>query len=120
MPKSIRDDEQDVHDAFTRALTLAKVDEPQPFATFERALWTAMLELGRALVVLFLARRAGRLRPVAYEHERVAYVLDLDKPYPPVLDEHGDLGVLRALSIEPHHRRRGHGAALAAFVLRLA
>ncbi len=37
-----------------------------------------------------------------------------------VLDEHGDVGVLRALSIDPPYRRRRHGTALAAFVIRLA
>ena len=37
-----------------------------------------------------------------------------------VLDEHGDVGVLRGLSIDPPYRRRRHGTALAAFVIRLA
>jgi hypothetical protein len=80
VPKSIQDHEQDVHEAFERALSLACVEGPQPFTTFERGLWSALLGLGRALVGLFLARQAARLRPTAYELGRVSYVLDVDKP----------------------------------------
>jgi hypothetical protein len=43
--------------------------------TFERDLWTRMLALGRALMAVFLARRAGALRATLYQRDGVAYEL---------------------------------------------
>ena len=43
--------------------------------TFERDLWTGMLALGRALVALFLVRRAWALRPTVYGHAGLTYEL---------------------------------------------
>jgi hypothetical protein len=46
------------------------------FARFERRLWTEVLALGRAVVALYLVRRAGRPRSVDYLHEGQRYRLD--------------------------------------------
>lgn len=77
MGQSIRDLEQNVHAVVSRALTLAKSAKSQRFADVERTLWTTLLELGRAFVAIFLAEQAARLRARAYEHDGVAYELDL-------------------------------------------
>ena len=70
---SIRDLEQNVHTIVSRALTLAKSAKSQRFAEFERALWATMLELGRALVAVFLSQQVARLRSQAYVRDGVAY-----------------------------------------------
>jgi hypothetical protein len=75
--ESIRDLEQNVHAVFSRALTLAKSAKSQRFGEFEQSLWTTLLELGRALVAVFLSHQAARLRARTYEHEGVAYELDV-------------------------------------------
>jgi hypothetical protein len=75
--ESIRDLEQNVHAVFSRALTLAKSAKSQRFGDFERALWITLLELGRALVAVFLSQQATRLRARAYEHDGVPYELDV-------------------------------------------
>jgi hypothetical protein len=51
-----------------RDAALALVDDPamQTLAQFERALWTALLTLGRALIAQFLARRSARPRASIY------------------------------------------------------
>lgn len=79
MHESITSHHQRVQRAFESVLTLADTQQPQSLVAFERALWTAILGLGRALVALFLARQAARLRPAHYQHEGVDYVLDVDK-----------------------------------------
>jgi len=43
--------------------------------TFERDLWTRILALGRALMSLFLARRAWALRPTVYQRSGATYEL---------------------------------------------
>lgn len=80
MGESIRDLEQNVHAVFSRALMLAKSAKSQQFGEFERSLWTTLLELGRALVTVFLAHQAARLRTRTYEHEGVTYELDVRRP----------------------------------------
>lgn len=42
-------------------------------AAVEGPLWSALLALGRALMVLFFARQSARLRPTRYEHEGKSY-----------------------------------------------
>lgn len=51
-----------------RDAVMALVDDPamETLAQFERALWTALLALGRALVAQFLARRSARPRASSY------------------------------------------------------
>src|SRR5690606_30950161 len=58
-----------------RAVQWADRDDATKFHEFETGLWSRLLELGRALVVLFLARQAARKRPKRYEHDGRTYVL---------------------------------------------
>jgi hypothetical protein len=78
--ESIRDLEQNVHTVFLRALALAKCAKSQRFGEIERSLWSTLLELGRALVAVFLSRQAARPRGRSYVHDGVEYELDLRKP----------------------------------------
>lgn len=57
------------------AAVLALVDDPaqQTLAQFERALWSALMTLGRALVMAFLARRTAQAHRAAYEHDGVCW-----------------------------------------------
>jgi hypothetical protein len=64
---------KEVQEAFEKALAAAETAEPQPLAAVETALWTLILALGRALVALYLARRAGRPRPACYEVNGKSY-----------------------------------------------
>lgn len=66
--KSIEARRFEVQKAFDRALRLADCGEPYTLARFEGQLWTVMLALGRALMVLFLARQVTRSRAQEYEH----------------------------------------------------
>ena len=52
--------------AFEQLLTEVDDGRAQRLWEFERQLWSSLLALGRALVVLFLVRQAGRPRPVVY------------------------------------------------------
>jgi hypothetical protein len=79
---SLQDARADVHRAFDRARELADDSDGDSFFDFERKLWTALLALGRALVVLFLARRARRPRAADYEHDRRRYRLDGERTTP--------------------------------------
>lgn len=66
----------EVQSAFERVRTWVDIDEKRSFWAFERELWTRMLALGRALVVLFLARQVARPRATEYRHEGIAWQLD--------------------------------------------
>ena len=68
MASTIEESRREVQTAFARALTRAETVKRQSFFSFERELWTLMLELGRTLVVLFLAHQAARPRAVDYRH----------------------------------------------------
>lgn len=71
----------DVQEMFEQACALA-ADDGASFFDFERRLWSALLSLGRALVVLFLVRRAQRPRAVDYEHDGRKYRLDGERMTP--------------------------------------
>jgi hypothetical protein len=75
MAKSIERARRDVQSAFERALSWSDSDEPRRFAEFEKELWTRLLALGRALVVLFLVRAVQRPRAAEYKLGEVRYVL---------------------------------------------
>jgi hypothetical protein len=66
--KSIDKAREEVQREFEQALQLADCAGIHPLAEVERKLWTALLGLGRALVLLFLARQAARPRAQEYEH----------------------------------------------------
>src|SRR5712691_7962956 len=66
---------RDVEREFACTLRHAESCGALAFWTFERELWTMLLALGRALVGLFLARRAYRLRKTTYEHPGGKYSL---------------------------------------------
>jgi hypothetical protein len=68
MAKSIEQARMEVQRAFEAALTIADNDDRRSFWTFEGTLWTRLLELGRALTVLFLARQIERPRCADYAH----------------------------------------------------
>jgi hypothetical protein len=68
--------ERDVQRAVEHARRCADGATSRPLAEVEGELWSAMLALGRALIVLFLVRRATALRPVSYEVAGLRYVLD--------------------------------------------
>lgn len=73
MATSIEEKRRDVQTAFDDAYRLANDGEPGPVAVFEPALWSLVLELGRALAALWIARCAARPRAVRYEHEGRTY-----------------------------------------------
>lgn len=72
MAGSIEEARFEVESSFRRAMRVVEGD-PGTFWSFEKALWTAMLEVGRAMVTLFLARQSARPREAVYRHDRVAY-----------------------------------------------
>jgi hypothetical protein len=72
---SIERAEAEVKRAVSRATAVGR-SEGRTLAVAEAELWTALLSLGRALLTLFLARSAARLRPVTYEHDGEPYALD--------------------------------------------
>jgi hypothetical protein len=72
---SIERAEAEVQRAVSRATAIGQ-SEGSTLAVAEAELWTALLSLGRALLSLFLARSAARLRPVTYERDGERYALD--------------------------------------------
>lgn len=75
MSSSIEQSRCDVYEAFAAVVAVADRPECRSLWAFERELWTLMLSLGRALVVLFLARQVARPRAARYKHGGVRYVL---------------------------------------------
>jgi len=72
---SIDHHRRSVQQAFERALLLA--DSRQlSFRDFEQGLWSALLALGRALSLLYLARAAVRPRPGTYKRGMVRFVMN--------------------------------------------
>jgi hypothetical protein len=76
MALSIDEKRQDVQTAFEAAYRLADEGAPSSLAVFEPSLWTLLLALGRALMGLWLARRAARPRSARYEHRGRSYDVD--------------------------------------------
>ena len=75
MAKSINQHRQAVQRAFKKALMLADSRKKRSFDSFERELWANLLELGRVLVVLFLARAAERPRTASYKVGKSRFVM---------------------------------------------
>lgn len=67
---------EEVEEAFRAAMAVAEARQAMVFAVVERELWTKVLALGRALVVLFLAGQAARPRATEYQHGRATYQVD--------------------------------------------
>jgi hypothetical protein len=76
MAQSINEARKEVQSAFDAALRWAGTSEDPSFSDFEQGLWSRLLALGRALVVLFLTHRAQRPRPTEYRYEGKEYHLD--------------------------------------------
>lgn len=66
MSRSIEEARQEVQRAFETSLAVADNREKCSFGAFEGKLWSRLLELGRALTLLFLARQAERPRASEY------------------------------------------------------
>jgi hypothetical protein len=79
MGRSVDHERREVQKTFSDAVAWAESDGPKSFYEFERRLWTLLLALGRALVQQFLAKQAGRLRAVQYEHDGRRYVLRAER-----------------------------------------
>jgi hypothetical protein len=73
--KTIDQLQSDVQRTFAAALKCADSSRKRTLLELEAELWTIMLELGRALVALFLFRQAVRVRPAAYEHAGQRFVI---------------------------------------------
>jgi hypothetical protein len=67
MPPSIDDARADVERAVRELIDHAEKDHER-FAEFEQRAWPLVLAVGRAIVVLFLVRRAGREQRGRYRH----------------------------------------------------
>jgi hypothetical protein len=69
MATTLADARCDVETEVRALINLADPAEPQSLAAVERAAWTQLLAVGRAVMALYLVRVAARPRPVTYEHE---------------------------------------------------
>ncbi len=67
MAKSIKQHRMAVQQAFKKALTIAEGRRRKRFQDVEQSPWLAVLALGRALVLLFLARSVERPRAKTYK-----------------------------------------------------
>lgn len=76
MAKTIISAERDVERAVERVRRCAEPKAKAKLEATETELWAALLELGRTVITLFLARCATRPRGASYKHEGVQYVLD--------------------------------------------
>lgn len=75
MAKSIKQQRAAVQRAFEQALALAEGRNRRTFQELEQGLWSALLELGRALVLLFLARAVQRPRASTYKRGLLRFVM---------------------------------------------
>jgi len=67
---------QGVENSFKEALQWAESDEKRSFWIFEGRLWSLLLAVGRALVVLFLVRRVFLPRAATYIHNECKYEIE--------------------------------------------
>jgi hypothetical protein len=65
--QSINQHREAVQRAFEHALAVAESRRRKSFHEFEHGLWSALLTLGRALVLLYLARSVARPRAATYK-----------------------------------------------------
>lgn len=72
---SLEQARQVVEASFAEALRWADSCEKRSFTEFESKLWSLLLALGRALVVLFLVRQVHRPRPASYVYQERQYEL---------------------------------------------
>lgn len=75
MAASIGEARREVQHAFERVLACADRADRRALAAFELEAWGLLLALGRALMVLFLARQAARPREARYVVDGIEYVL---------------------------------------------
>lgn len=67
---------QDVEKSFKEALQWAESSEKRLFWVFEGRLWSLMLAVGQALVMLFLVRRVLQPRAATYIHNERKYEIE--------------------------------------------
>ncbi len=79
MSESISQRRRDVQSAYEKALALADSRKARSFDGFERELWVTMLALGRAFVLLFLARAVQRPRAATYKIGMQRFVLTQER-----------------------------------------
>ena len=75
MAKSIKQHRKAVQHAFDKAVAIAERGKKRSFHEFERSLWSALLELGRTMVLLFLAHAAARPRKSTYKRGLTRFVM---------------------------------------------
>ena len=75
MNESINRHRAAVQRAFERALAIAEGHKRRTFHEVEGGLWSALLELGRALALLYLARSASRPRAATYKRGLTRFVI---------------------------------------------
>lgn len=75
MSTSINQHRNAVQRAFEQALAIVESRKPQSLHECEQHLWSALLKLGRALVVLFLARANARPRAKTYKRRATVFVM---------------------------------------------
>lgn len=76
MSKSIDEARAEVKGLMARAQAYADDGEPRSVAIAEAELWTMLLGIGRALMMLFLVRQAARKRSAEYVHDGRRYRID--------------------------------------------
>lgn len=79
MAESIEQARLDVHDAFDRLVAYADNDEARTLHELEHSLWPMLLELGKALVVLWLVRQVARPRPTSYKYHSKRFEIRPDE-----------------------------------------
>jgi len=68
MTSKVAEARSDVETQFTALVGWVQDGEVCDLATVEAGVWSRVLALGRALMALYFAARAGRPRPAVYEH----------------------------------------------------
>ena len=80
MSKSIVRAEREVQAAVSCVMKVAESDGTERLHDVEARLWTALLAMGRAVLVLFLARYVAKVRTAVYEYAGHRYTMDLKHP----------------------------------------
>ena len=75
MAESIEQARSRVQQCFDDIVALAETDERRTLWEFEKSAWPLLLALGRAIVMLVLARHLARPRPATYKRDGIRWVL---------------------------------------------
>ena len=104
MTRTIDEARAEVQSTYGAVLSYTDSDAKQSAWSFEKAMFSMLLALGRALMTLYFARQAARPRPAEYRYEGQQWVLQGERTTE-IGTRFGKVPFTRAIGRRPEARR---------------